>query len=128
MNENTKLFHDILEEINKGLEGNFRIEVSDEDGYFSLRLVKTFESNIKEKIANYKRNLDLLDDCIFVDVLDELPTYNIDIKQFDELLNKEELTESEEIYVSYLIDFTNSLIRQHITNKIEDLNELIDNF
>ena len=128
MNENTKLFHDILEEIKQELEGNFRIEVSDEDGYFSLRLVKTSESNIKEKIANYKRNLDLLDDCIFVDVLDELPTYNIDIKQFDELLNKEELTESEETYVSYLIDFTNSLIRQHITNKIEDLNELIDNF
>lgn len=128
MNENTKLFHDILEEIKQELGGNFRIEVSDEDGYFSLRLVKTFESNIKEKIANYKRNLDLLDDCIFVDVLDELPTYNIDIKQFDELLNKEELTESEETYVSYLIDFTNSLIRQHITNKIEDLNELIDNF
>ena len=128
MNENTKLFHDILEEIKQELEGNFRIEVSDEDGYFSLRLVKTFESNIKEKIANYKRNLDLLDDCIFVDVLDELPTYNIDIKQFDELLNKEELTESEETYVSYLIDFTNSLIRQHIANKIEDLNELIDNF
>ena len=128
MNENTKLFHDILEEIKQELEGNFRIEVSDEEGYFSLRLVKTFESNIKEKIANYKRKLDLLDDCIFVDVLDELPTYNIDIKQFDELLNKEELTESEETYVSYLIDFTNSLIRQHITNKIEDLNELIDNF
>ena len=55
MNENTKLFHDILEEIKQELEGNFRIEVSDEDGYFSLRLVKTFESNIKEKIANYKR-------------------------------------------------------------------------
>ena len=128
MNKNTKLFHDILEEINQGLKDNSRIEVSDEDGYFSLRLVKTFESSIKEKIANYKRNLDLLDDCIFVDVLDELPTYNIDLRQFDELLNKEELTESEEIYVSYLIDFTNSLIRQHITNKIEDLNELIDNF
>lgn len=128
MNKNTKLFHDILEEINQGLKGNSRIEVSDEDGYFSLRLVETFESDIKEKIANYKRNLDLLDDCIFVDVLDELPTYNIDLKQFDELLNKEELTEAEEIYVSYLIDFTNSLIRQHITNKIEDLNELIDNF
>lgn len=128
MNKNTTLFHDILEEINQGLKDNSRIEVSDEDGYFSLRLVKTFESNIKEKIANYKRNLDLLDDCIFVDVLDELPTYNIDLKQFDELLNKEELTESEEIYVSYLIDFTNSLIRQHIADKIEDLNELIDNF
>ena len=128
MNENTKLFHDILEEIKQELEGNFRIEVSDEDGYFSLRLVKTFESNIKEKIANYKRNLDLLDDCIFVDVLDELTTYNVDLKKFDELLNKEELTELEEIYVSYLINFTNSLIRQHIVNKVKDLFELIDKF
>ena len=128
MNKNTTLFHDILEEINQGLKDNSRIEVSDEDGYFSLRLVKTFESNIKEKIANYKRNLDLLDDCIFVDVLDELSTYNVSLKQFDELLNKEELTESEETYVSYLIDFTNSLIRQHILNKVKDLNELIDNF
>ena len=128
MNENTKLFHDILEEIKQELEGNFRIEVSDEDGYFSLRLVKTFESNIKEKIANYKRNLDLLDDCIFVNVLDELASYHVNLKQFDELLNKEELTESEEIYVAYLIDFANSLIRQHIVNKIKDLNELLDKF
>ena len=128
MNKNTKLFHDILEEINQGLKDNSRIEVSDEDGYFSLRLVKTFESSIKEKIANYKRNLDLLDDCIFVDVLDELTTYNVDLKKFDELLNKEELTELEEIYVSYLINFTNSLIRQHIVNKVKDLFELIDKF
>ena len=128
MNENTKLFHDILEEIKQELEGNFRIEVSDEDGYFSLRLVKTFESNIKEKIANYKRNLDLLDDCIFVNVLDELASYHVNLKQFDELLNKEELTELEEIYVSYLINFTNSLIRQHIVNKVKDLFELIDKF
>ena len=31
MNKNTKLFHDILEEIKQELEGNFRIEVSDEE-------------------------------------------------------------------------------------------------
>ena len=128
MNDNIKLFQDLLEEIKQEFGDNSRIEVSEENGCFSFKLVETLDTNIKDKIANYKRNLDLLDDCIFVDVLDELPTYNIDLKQFDELPNKEELTESEEIYVSYLIDFTNSLIRQHITNKIEDLNELIDNF
>ena len=61
-------------------------------------------------------------------MLDELSTYNVNLKQFDELLSKEELTESEETYVLYLIDFTKSLIRQHIINKIADLNELIDNF
>ena len=129
MNDNTELFKDILEEIKQEFGDNSRIEVSEENGCFSFKLVKTLDTNIKDKIANYKRNLDLLDDCIFVDVLDELATYNVNLKQFDDLLNKEELlTESEETYVSYLIDFTNSLIRQHILNKIQDLNELIDKF
>ena len=129
MNDNTELFKDILEEIKQEFRDNSRIEVSEENGCFSFKLVKTLDTNIKDKIANYKRNLDLLDDCIFVDVLDELATYNVNLKQFDDLLNKEELlTESEETYVSYLIDFTNSLIRQHILNKVKDLNELIDNF
>ena len=129
MNDNTELFKDVLEEIKQEFGDNSRIEVSEENGCFSFKLVKTLDTNIKNKIANYKRNLDLLDDCIFVDVLDELATYNVNLKQFDDLLNKEELlTESEETYVSYLIDFTNSLIRQHILNKIKDLNELIDNF
>lgn len=118
MNDNIELFKEILNEIIQ----EFGQKVTEGEDYFS------FTDNIKDKIANYKENLDLLDDCIFVDVLDELTTYNVDLKQFDELLNKEELTESEETYISYLIDFTNSLIRQHIRNKIEDLNNLIDRF
>lgn len=118
MNDNIELFKEILNEIIQ----EFGQKVTEDDNYFS------FADNIKDKIANYKENLDILDDCIFVDVLDELTTYNVDLKQFDELLNKEELTESEETYISYLIDFTNSLIRQHIRNKIEDLNNLINRF
>lgn len=128
MNESNELFNKILEEIKQKFGDDSRIEISKDNGYLRLKLVKIPNTNIKNKIANYKRNLDLLDDCIFVDVLDELSTYNVNLKQFDELLSKEELTESEETYVLYLINFTNSLIRQHIINKIEDLNELIDNF
>ena len=128
MNDSAKLFQKILEEIQQEFGTDSRIEASENNGCFSFKLVKTLEPNIKDVIANYKRNLDLLDDCIFVDVLDELAAYHVNLKQFDDLLNKEELTESEETYVSYLIDFTNSLIRQHILNKITDLNELIDNF
>lgn len=128
MNDNVELFQKILEDIKQGFGNDSRIEVSEGDGYFSLRLVKNPDKNIKDVIANYKRNLDSLDDCIFIDVLDELASYHVNLKQFDELLNKEELTESEETYVAYLIDFTNSLIRQHIVNKIQDLNELLDKF
>ena len=128
MTDNVKLFNQILEDLKQEFGNDSRIEVSEGNGYFSFKLVKTLDKNIKDVIANYKRNLDLLDDCIFVNVLDELASYHVNLKQFDELLNKEELTESEEIYVAYLIDFTNSLIRQHIVNKIKDLNELLDKF
>lgn len=122
------LFKQILEDIREDFNDNSRIETSEENGCFSFKLVTAPDNNIKNKIANYKKNLDLLDDCIFVDVLDELTYYRIDLKYFDGLLNKEQLTESEETYVSYLIDFTNSLIRQHILDRIQNLNELLDNF
>lgn len=91
---------------------------------FEQELNQTLEQHINE----YKQNIDMLDDCIFVDVLDELSSYNIDLKQFDELLNKNNLTDSERIYVEYLIGFTNSLIRQHIINKIEKLIEAYNKF
>lgn len=128
MTDYNNLFHQILEELNQEIGDNPRIEVSEKDGYVSLKLANSIDDNVKNKIANYKKNLDMLDDCIFIDVLDELVTYHVNLKQFDELLNKEELSESEEIYVLYLINFTNSLIRQHILNKIKDLNELVDKF
>lgn len=128
MTDSTKLFQQILEETKQEFGDDSRIEVSETNGCFSFKLVKTLDKNIKDVITNYKRNLDLLDDSIFIDVLDELAAYHVNLKQFDELLNKEELTESEETYIAYLIDFTNSLIRQHIHNKIQDLNELIDKF
>lgn len=128
MTDYNNLFHQILEELNQEIGDNPRIEVSEKDGYVSLKLANSIDYNVKNKIANYKKNLDMLDDCIFIDVLDELATYHVNLKQFDELLNKEELSESEEIYVLYLINFTNSLIRQHILNKIKDLNELVDKF
>lgn len=117
---NNNLFEQILKDAREALSNNFITEASDK--------CFTLASDIKNKIANYKKNIDLLDDCIFVDVLDELAYFHIDLKQFDELLNKEQLTESEGTYVCYLIDFTSSLIQQHILNKIKNLSELLDNF
>lgn len=121
MNDTKKLFYLILDLLkNEYCKSEVPIE------YFSIKLDKYYD--IKDIISNYKRNLDLLDDCIFVNVLDEITTYNVDLKEFDDLLNKEELTESEETYVIYLIGFMNKLIRQHISDKVKELNNLIDKF
>jgi hypothetical protein len=61
-------------------------------------------------------------------VLEDLASYNVNLKKFDDILNKEELSEGEEVYASYMIGFMNSLIREHITNKIQELNDLKDKF
>lgn len=78
----------------------------------------------KECVNNYKEIIDELDDCIFVNVIDELPEYNISVKEFDELLNKEDLTDSEKEYVIELINFTKKLIIKHVDLKIKELFEL----
>ena len=46
MNDNMKLFQDILEEIKQEFGNNSRIEVSDENGCFSFKLVKTTDTNL----------------------------------------------------------------------------------
>lgn len=81
---------------------------------------------VYDKINSYKQTIKLLDDCTFVDVLDELKSYEISLKKFDELLNKEDLTAEEMLYVSYLIEFANYIIKQHITKRIDDLTGLLD--
>lgn len=84
-------------------------------------------SQIRKKIADYKQNIELLDDCIFVSVLDELAEEEFDIKNFNDLLNQDTWIESEENCVSDSIDYVQSIITKHIVNKIEELQEMLEN-
>lgn len=121
MEEYSDLYEQYLEEITS--KGNAEIVITVYDGMIEFELDDT-----KNIISTYKENLESLDDCIFISVMEELSNYNVDVKEFDELLNKEELTDSEKEYASELIKFTNSLIHKHIEEKIEELKDLIDIF
>jgi hypothetical protein len=77
--------------------------------------------SFKERTNNYKELLDELDDDIFVESVEELTSYGVDLKKLDELLDKEELSDLEETYVEYLAGFLNSIIREHIDDKINKL-------
>jgi len=50
------------------------------------------------------------------------------LKEFDDLLNKKELTDEEADRVLNLINFTKNIIKKHITDKIKDLIYLKDQF
>lgn len=79
---------------------------------------------VSDKISKFKKNMDLLDDCIFVDVIEELSD-KIDLVKLDELINKESLSLNETVYVEENIDTINNTIRQHIKNKIQNLNDFV---
>jgi hypothetical protein len=86
------------------------------------------DSCVSDIISHYKDNLDELDDDIFLNVVEELRSYNVDIKHFDDLLNKENLKEEEQVYVCYLITFINALIKDRLDDKITKLTELKKKF
>lgn len=92
------------------------------------QLKKSLEPNTRDLVDTYLDNIEDLDDCIFVSVLDELAEYKVNINKFDQILNKGEWTESEMIYLEYMINFVNSLIREHIRNKVEELNNMLKRF
>ena len=121
-----------MEEIlNALLNGEIKsLEYSFIDGKETLKIngeeIKNeVESKIQSLIKEYKENIELLDDCTFVEVLDETP---FDLKHFDTLLNKKSLTKEESEYVEEAIKHMNNSIHNKLEKKIKDLTELIKKF
>lgn len=85
------------------------------------------DSEIQEKIAKYRENVELLDDCVFVEAL-EAYEEDYSIKQFDDLLNKQYLDEEEATITNHLIDTMNTLIHNKIVSKIQNLTDLLERF
>lgn len=85
------------------------------------------DSEIKEKIATYKENIDALDDNIFLDILEEMREV-MDIKEFDKLLDATSFTEKTAARVEELIDHSTLIVHKFLQNKIQNLMELYERF
>ncbi len=102
----------------------FDVQITSDDN-----LIQAEYNSVKNKIKDFKKSLELLDDCLFLDATEDLEsTYQVDLKEFDDLLNKKELTDEEADRVLNLINFTKNIIKKHITDKIKDLIYLKDQF
>lgn len=94
---------------------------------FSLKEETFDDSKTLALVNEYKKNIELVDDCVFVEMLDEIKGI-IDLKQLDELLNQESYTEEESELVVGVINYMNTIIHEKIQNKIQDLEELLERF
>lgn len=113
---------------------NIHLEYSNINGQESLRIngeevIDTpdeyDDTPIKEYIAKFKDNIQLLDDCTFVEVIDEIE-HTIDIQSLDELISQESFTEDEAELIYGQLSFINTVIHEKLANKVQDMTELLD--
>lgn len=119
---------------------NIHLEYSNINGQESLRIngeelfdtpdedeeVEIYDdAPIKEYISKYKDNIQLLDDCTFVEVIEQVEDV-IDIQVLDELLKQESFTKDEAELIYGQLNFINTVIHEKLENKIQNMIELLD--
>lgn len=78
------------------------------------------DTEIKEKIAQFKDNVNALDHDVFLECLDELKE-NIPLNEFSNLLDQEHFDEEEAERVNDLIDDSTLIIHHVLQEWIEDI-------
>lgn len=89
----------------------------DEDEYIYIEFTRS-------KIDEFKELIEEVDDCLFMKIVEELEKYSVNLKKFDEWLNKDELDEHEKIMLNWYIAFTRSIAKEILEDKIDSLIEL----
>lgn len=85
------------------------------------------ESKIIKDIKEYKENIELLDDCLFVKAMEKVAE-DYCINEIETFLNKEEFTKEEEKDAKELLNVLKNNIRETILDEIQDLYNLIEKF
>ena len=111
---------------------NIHIEYTSIDGRESLivngeeLIPKRYDDTpVKEYISKFKDNIKQLDDSIFLEVTEEASEI-IDVQSLDELLDQDSFTQEEAELIYGQLNFMNSIIHEKLTNKVQDLIELIE--
>lgn len=102
------------------------VKVSKKDGTIKI-LAETKDDKVKELVKEYKANIEDLDDNLFISAMEDIEK-EIDVKEFDKLLNQDHFTKEEAYKVTKMMETSASIIRHHLQEEITDLVELYDRF
>lgn len=85
------------------------------------------DTYIKSIVSKYKKCIEKLDDCLFVNALEDIGKV-IDVKKFDALLNQTSFTKEEAGMVNYFINQSTQIIQGHLQDKIQELVDIYEYF
>ena len=104
--------------------GNIKLAVDKKDNSIKIQIV---DNEAMDLVKEYKENIKLLDDEIFVKATEEL-SKSVNINYFNNLLEKEKLTPYELDVVGQYIAKSNDIISDAINTEIARLEDLLDRF
>lgn len=104
--------------------GSVKLEVDKKDNSIKIQIV---DNEAMDLVKEYKENIKLLDDEIFVKATEEL-SKSVNINYFNNLLEKEKLTPYELDKVGQYIAKSNDIISDTINTEIARLEDLLDRF
>lgn len=104
--------------------GSVKLEVDKKDNSIKIQIV---DNEAMDLVKEYKENIKLLDDEIFVKATEEL-SKSVNINYFNNLLEKEKLTPYELDKVGQYIAKSNDIISDTINAEIARLEDLLDRF
>lgn len=107
---------------------NISIQYSNVNGVEKLIVNGENLLDIKDKVEDFKKKIESLDDCVFEAVLDEAENRNFDIAKMNKSLELDNYTEEDIYYIESAIDFMSNIIREVISERIAYLEELRDKF
>lgn len=135
LNEINDLFQILGSVIPEGTNKEFelngtKVTLVKENGDTTIKVVKDEkfdDSEVVKVVNNFKDNIKLIDDCLFVEINEEADE-EIDIKEFDKLLNQEHFDKDSAIKVIDMIDVFSEITRSHLQKEVERLVNLYERF
>ena len=105
----------LLEQLFNGFDDLNTIEYSYVNGEESLKINGKEVIEKKEEDTEFKT---------FVEVMEQIEN-DINIKELDDLIHKDNLTNDEKNIVKFHIEYIYKAIKENLENKLEDINNLL---
>lgn len=83
------------------------------------------DSEVKQMVVKYKTILDRIDDCVFLEVLEEIGE-DINLNEFDALLQQDNYTSEESDKLLDMIHFAQNTIAECVSSKITDYQRVLE--
>lgn len=108
-------------------KGELKIEILREEKVENDSEKVFDDTEVKNIVAEFKERINELDDCLFMEILEDLKT-KLDIKELDSFLELKSFDKDTANRLTEMINLASDVMLSHLSSKIGDLVKLYNRF